>query len=332
MIVANRRHNTKHVQFEVQFLAGDLEKKQLPYFFPSQFSNVRLGITYPQYDPSMLLHNGTILLCGGRMKKCYQLFRGNWMLHSTLNKSRVNYAVVSTQKAIFIFGGDHSRNTYEYLPKESTKWKWQIGKTEIPGGFQCGCAIAVKSEQEIWLIGDLFDGKKILQFNVNDHTFKLMPTQLIVEIGPYSRCALIPNSNKLMIMGSTYGGNGNIAEIVDIENESVTMTGPLMNDRNDGWLMRLEMDVFKIDGEDRIAVFSGLHGLRDQNRIIPEYLDTIELYNSHTNKWEPTNKTFNGKQRGYGFLKIKLSDIIPELRCSVDYFRSKVVAKRNTMN
>ena len=47
---------------------------------------------------------------------------------------------------------------------------------------------------------------------------------------------------------------------------------------------------------------------------------------------EITNKTFNGKQRGYGFLKIKLSDIIPELRCSVDYFRSKVVAKRNTMN
>ena len=177
MIVANRRHNTKHVEFEVQFLAGALEKKQLPYFFPSQFSNVRLGRTYPQYDPSMLLHNGTILLCGGLMKKCYQLLRGDWMLHSTLNKKRLNYAVVSTQKAIFIFGGEHSRNTYEYLPKDSTKLKWLMGKTEIPGGFQGGCAIAVKSEQEIWLIGDLLNGKKILQFKVNDHTFKVMPTQ-----------------------------------------------------------------------------------------------------------------------------------------------------------
>ena len=92
------------------------------------------------------------------------------------------------------------------------------------------------------------------------------------------------------------------------------------------------MDVFNINGEDRLAVFGGLHFQRDQNRIIPEYLDTIELYNSQTNKWEPTNKTFNGKQRGFGFLKIKLSDIIPELRCSVNYFRSKVGAKRKTMN
>ena len=81
-----------------------------------------------------------------------------------------------------------------------------------------------------------------------------------------------------------------------------------------------------------VAVFGGLHSHRDQNRIIIEYLDTIELYNSQTNKWEPTNKTFNGKQRGFGFLKIKLSDIIPELRCSVNYFRSKVGAKRKTMN
>ena len=28
-----------------------------------------------------------------------------------------------------------------------------MGKTEIPGGFNYGCAIAVKSEKEIWLIG-----------------------------------------------------------------------------------------------------------------------------------------------------------------------------------
>ena len=55
-----------------------------------------------------------------------------------------------------------------------------------------------------------------------------------------------------------------------------------------------------------------------------EYLDTIELYNSQTNKWETTNKKYNGELSGFGFLKIKLSDIIPELRCSVDYFRSKV--------
>ena len=161
------------------------------------------------------------------MKQCYQLFRSNWLLHSTLNKSRRRHSVVSTQNAIFIFGGEDSSNTYEYFPKESTKWL--MGKTEIPGrGFQFGCAIAVKSEQEIWLIGDLLNKKRILQFNVHDHTFKVMPFQLILGTHPFSKCALIPNSNKLMIVAQCFVSGGYVAQIVDIENESVTMTGPLM--------------------------------------------------------------------------------------------------------
>ena len=52
---------------------------------------------------------------------------------------------VTTQEATFIFGGGYSRTTYEYLPKDSIQWL--IGKTEISGR---GCAIVVKSGQEIW--------------------------------------------------------------------------------------------------------------------------------------------------------------------------------------
>ena len=59
---------------------------------------------------------------------------------------------MTTQEVTFLFGGSFSnRKTYEYLPKDSTEWL--MGKTEIPGGFEHGCAIAVKSGQEIWLIG-----------------------------------------------------------------------------------------------------------------------------------------------------------------------------------
>ena len=112
------------------------------------------------------------------MQKCLQLDHGTWKEHSTLNKERLFHSAVTTQTATFLFGGDYSRKTYEYLPKDSTTWL--MGKTEIPGGFSRGCAIAVKSDQEIWLIGGRRTYKRILSFNVKDHSFQELPSQLNV--------------------------------------------------------------------------------------------------------------------------------------------------------
>ena len=118
----------------------------------------------------MVSHNGTIVLCGGmgNAKKCLKLDQGTWKEHSTLNVERDWHSAVTTQKATFIFGGYFSsRNTYEYLPKDSTEWL--MGKTEIPEGFERGCSIAVKSDQVIWLIGGWRTENRILKFNVKDH-------------------------------------------------------------------------------------------------------------------------------------------------------------------
>ena len=142
-----------------------------------------------------------------------------------------------------------------------------------------------------------------------------------------SRCVLIPNTNKVMILDRMRGFN---AQIVDIENGSVNMTGPLMSTKQQDIFFR-QMDVLKINGEDRLAVFGGLHRDWILDPITPkEYLDTIELYNSQTNKWETTNITFNETKRRYGFgnLKIKLSDIIHELRFSIEYFRLQKKKKK----
>ena len=60
-----------------------------------------------------------------------------------------------------------------------------------PHGFLHGCAIAVKSDQEFWLIGGFLTAKRILSFNVSDHAFKELLFQLNVErVG--HRCAFIP--------------------------------------------------------------------------------------------------------------------------------------------
>ena len=70
---------------------------------------------------------------------------------------RAWHSTVTTVTATFIFGGGYSDRTYEYLPKGSAKWL--MGKTEIPGGFRSGCAIAVKEQQEIWLFGAYYTEK-----------------------------------------------------------------------------------------------------------------------------------------------------------------------------
>ena len=204
-----------------EVLTGDFKTKQIP--------KLSVEISYT----CMVMHNETILMCGGfdNIQKCLQLDHGTWKEHSTLNEKRNDHSIVQTKKASFIFGGSWSRKTYEYLPKGSTTWV--MGETEIPGmGFTNGCTIAVNSEQEIWLIGGASGGAspsdRICRFNVNDHTFHEMATQLNKgRIG--HRCAFIPNTNKIMITGGQghHYGYMDSAEILNSEDGSITMASPM---------------------------------------------------------------------------------------------------------
>ena len=103
---------------------------------------------------TLVPNNGTILCCGGAFNRqtCLQLDLDTWKEHSVLNERRRAHSSVATKTATFVFGGTHSRSTYEYRLKDSTTWL--LGKTRIPGCFQYSCAILSESENEIWLIGD----------------------------------------------------------------------------------------------------------------------------------------------------------------------------------
>ena len=90
----------------------------------------------------------------------------------------------------------HVQSSWGFLLLLGELW----GKTEIPGGFFDGCAIAVQSKQEIWLIGGTGTENRILRFNINDHTFQELPSRLNVERPVYS-CAFVPHTNKIMISG-----------------------------------------------------------------------------------------------------------------------------------
>ena len=248
----------------------------------------------------MVSHNGTISLCGGRKneKQCLQLDHGTWKEHSTLNEKRVWHSAVTTQEATFIFGGSYSDKTYEYLPKDSDKWL--MGRTEIPGGFENGFAIAVKSDQEIWLIGGDGTEKRILSFNVNSHTFQVVPFQL--NFGRYGhRCTFIPNTNKIMVTGGYDNGYLDSTEILDTEEGSVTIASPV-NSKRCGH----GMGFVTMNGIDRLAAFGGYDGRN--------YLDSVELYNSQTEKWETSDFKLSKAKSGFSFLTVKLGDILSKLQ------------------
>ena len=252
--------------------------------------------------PSMVLQNGTILFFGGRRnyideKNCLQLEKGNWKEHSTLNMRRIGHSAVATQTAVFVFGGYYSCMTYEYLPKDSNKWL--IGKTRIPGGFDGGCAIAAKSGKDIWLIGGSDCERRILKFNVNDHTFQSVPSHLKVKRRE-PRCAFLPNTNKIMITGGVRGflvsrpEYLNSTEILDTEDGSIIMASP-MNFKRYGH----GVGVVTINGVDKLAVFGGIVGSEP------------EFYNTQSKEWEITNVISAVEKECFGFLTVKLADIIP---------------------
>ena len=255
------------------------------------------------FGSSMVMHNGSMLLCGGtnNEQKCLQLFVGLWKEHSTLNTERYGHAAVTTKSATFIFGGYNSSKTYEYLPKNSQTWL--MGKTSIPGlGFTGGCAISVKSEQEIWLLGGFQIAKQTLKFNVNDHTFQVLPSELNMGRAG-ARCAFIPHTNKIMITGgmNVFGGILDSSEILDTEDRSVTMASQMNTKRH-----RHGMGVITVNGEDRLAVVGGLSDNYTE-------LDSIELYNTETEEWETTKIKLQTPSYNFGCLSLNLRDIISKL-------------------
>ena len=273
----------------VEVIFRDRKTKQLPKL-PKEIKN-----------PSIVLQGGALLLCGGmnKPKKCFQLNHGEWKDHSTLNRGRYEHSVVTTRTATFLFGGQHSRKTYEYLPKGSTTWL--MGKTKIPGGFDGGSAIAVKSDQEIWLIGGWDTEERILSFDVKEHTFQELPFPIRVGRRGH-RCAFIPNTKKVMISGGDddFFGTLKYTEIINTEDGSVTKLSP-MNSKRFGH----GIGVLRIKDEDRLAVFGGCDG--------DDRLDNVETYNSQTKKWEKSDIKLNEAKYHFGFLNLKLSDIISEL-------------------
>ena len=86
-------------------------------------------------------------------------------------------------------------------------------------------------------------------------------------------------------------------EVLDSENGGVTIASPMNSNRIDHGI-----GVVIINGENKLVVFGGYDG---RNK-----LDSVELYNTETEKWETSDLKLSEARSGFSCLTVKLGDII----------------------
>ena len=290
IIIANAANSTNSDHL-VEILFGDFKN----------WHNFRINMPWNYSGAKLALHDGEILRIGGSSLECQKLrFSNSRNKHSVLTSLRYEPSAVTTETATFVFGSRSgaSRTTYEYLEKGSTTW--QEGKIPIPGGFSCGSAIAIN--QEILLIGGLGTGKRILSFDVNNHSFKELSTKLNKRRYGHN-CAIIPGTKNVMITGGMGGFLGRegleSTEIFDAENGSITMGSPLNSKR-----IHHGLGVITINDEDRLVVFGGLGY---------ENYGSVEIYHDSTEEWETKSMNLNSPPCYLAYLSVRLGDIIDQL-------------------
>ena len=95
----------------------------------------------------------------------------------------------------------------------------------------------------------------------------------------------------------TGGCDVDSTEILDTEDGKVTMASPMTSKR-----IWHGMGVITINGVDKLAAFGGHDG--------SGVLDSVEIYNAQTGRWETTDIKLRKPKHHFGFVTVKLCDVI----------------------
>ena len=245
--------------------------------------------------PSLFLHDDNLLLCGGygNENKCLMHENDSWTEHSTLNENRTVTSAVTTANGTFIFGGEYSPQTFEFLPRNSKVW--QNGRTKIPDGFAAGCTVEVPNRGEILLIGGYISGTetRILKFEIKTQTFQEMKMSLTKEREGHI-CARLPDTNVIVITGGWYNGNTHdTTELLIVDDITILMPGNPMNTKR----YTHGLAVITINGEDRLTVFGG----NDDN---DQSIDSVETLNPITREWEVSDLRLKATKFDFGYISL----------------------------
>ena len=147
------------------------------------------------------------------------------------------------------------------------------------------------------LIGGFETEKRILSFDVESHTFQVLPFQF--NVGRWNlSCAFIPNTNKIMVTGGYDEEILDSTEIFDPEEGTVTLAGKLNSKRSSHGI-----GILTINGQDKLAVFGGSD---DHHNV----LRSVELYDYQNDKWEISNIKLQKATSNFGFLSYKQGKLL----------------------
>ena len=237
--------------------------------------------------------NDEILLCGGfrNKQKCLELKNNQWQEHSTLKNQRTFASAVSMPGGIYIFGGDLSITTWEWLPSGTNQW--QSGTTIIPGDrFEMGCAVKI-NDKDILLIGGHLTYKQVLKFNTNTKAFTNLGDVLNQERSDHA-CALY--QDKVIITGGRRSDSS--TEIINLNDLTTAYTtGNFVQARYGHGLV-----VVHVDNKPTVLAVGGLG-----NGI----LDSIEMWNPTNETWTMTSMKLTEPKSNFGILSLPTHLLCP---------------------
>ena len=185
--------------------------------------------------PSLFLTSeNNILLCGGTRNEyeCLEMKVNNWIHHSDLIEKRGKATSVTMAKGTFIFGGVHSRNTWEWLPSGNSTWV-QGGNIPDPG-FSSGCGVPISTNEILLIGGEEKPHDRILKFNVETNEWTEMDEKLYQPIHGHS-CLLFKNN--IIVSGGGGGPMSDLTLIMNKDSLTVSKTSNMNEKRRDHGLV-----------------------------------------------------------------------------------------------
>ena len=252
--------------------------------------------------PQMFMHANRILVCGGYQDsnsspECYRYERYRWKHYNTMHQKRTYAVGVQSDYGYFVFGGDTSPSTSEYLPKNSNQWK---SGPYIDGGINGGCGVSLP-DGSIFLIGGKGNHtrKRFLKY---DDPRSGNPTTYTNELahGRYgARCIYF--NNKILITGGNDGEWYDCdrrhtvrTEIFDFsKNDFIIRRGGPFNERR-SWH---GIGIMNINDQPTVVAFGGACG--------NNWLRSVEIWDDKNEIWKLASYIqLSEKKHDFGFASV----------------------------
>ena len=244
--------------------------------------------------------NEEVLNCGGvtspYSKSCYVYEKESktWMHHSNLTQARNLATSITMPNGAYMFGGDYSTTTYEYMAKNDKFW--QKGSGSIPDGFWAGCGVRLNN-YEVALVGGSGTESRIMKYNTATNTFSTLNAQLR-KPRAYNSC--FPLGSQILVVGGLTSEGQTLAssEIINMSDGTAGLSaGDLNNKRRAFGLVALA------GNSKKILAFGGKN---DGGLIV-----SVEEFDEETRQWQTIDNKLSQKKEAFGYQVVPVSAVCP---------------------